>query len=206
MRDLVIGAGSAGAVVAARLSADPNREVVLLEAGPAYPDVDELPFDLARAPMSNQAHDWGYTAMGAAGVPIDQPRGKVVGGSSAVNVCIALRGQPEDYDRWARFGGEQWSWRSVEPVFRRLEDDELGGPHHGQGGPVPIRRTHPSAWQPFSRLTYDTLVSARFKAVEDLNDPASSGVGAWPMNRIGGVRQSTAICYLAPATTPQPHY
>jgi choline dehydrogenase len=99
MREVVTRAGSAGSVVAARLSEDLHREVVLVEAGPDYRSVEETPFDLTRAPHSLIDHDWRFMAVGPTGALLPQPRVKLVGAASAVNVCVALRGEPGDYDR-----------------------------------------------------------------------------------------------------------
>ena len=91
--------------------------------------------------MSLRGHDWGLTAEALPGRVIPYPRGRVIGGSSAVNAAIALRGVPADYDQWAALGNEEWSWAKVLPFFRRLEDDPDGdGELHGRGGPIAIRR------------------------------------------------------------------
>ena len=103
--DVIVGAGSAGAVLAARLSEDPNRSVLLLEAGPDFSKIEETPFDLLNSRLvSVVEHDWLWTAEAVPGRTIPYPRGKVTGGSSAVNGSIALRGAPEDYDERAELG------------------------------------------------------------------------------------------------------
>ena len=103
--DIIVGGGSAGAVLAARLSEEPVRRVLLLEAGPDYPSLESTPDDLRNGwRMSLRAHDWRMTAEAVPGRAIPYPRGRVVGGSSAVNATIALRGVPADYDEWAALG------------------------------------------------------------------------------------------------------
>jgi choline dehydrogenase len=125
--DIIVGAGSSGAVLAARLSEDPARKVLLLESGPDYTSLEATPKDLLGPDVSLVEHDWGLRAAPYPGGRVSPfPRGKVVGGSSAVNGAVALRGVPEDYDEWARLGNAEWSWRHVLPYFKRLEDDELG--------------------------------------------------------------------------------
>src|SRR5205085_8068770 len=125
------------------------RSVLLLEAGPDYADPRKLPADLVDGTRNSMVqHDWGYAhkpTMRSGFYPL--PRGRVVGGSSAVNTCIALRGQPEDFDEWAEFAPE-WSWASCLPAFKRLERDlDFGSDEfHSGDGPLPIRRHPPAEW------------------------------------------------------------
>jgi choline dehydrogenase len=124
-RIVVVGSGSAGGVVAARLSEDSANEVLLLEAGPYYASDDELPEHLHDPEIAQRkGHDWGFQAYFVeppeARPPLDYPRGKVIGGSSAVNGAGALRGNPEDYDEWAALGNPDWSFEKVLPILLEL--------------------------------------------------------------------------------------
>ena len=203
---IVIGAGSAGAIVAARLSEDRRRSVLLLEAGPDYVGMEALPAKLrdgylTAADMTPSDHDWGYvgTATRLAG-PLAVMRGKVTGGSSAINGQIFLRGIPEDYDGWAARGNDLWSWKRLLPSFRRLERDlDFGGPHHGAEGPIPVRRFQPDEWLAPQHAFVAACRDAGFADCPDLNAPGAEGVGAIPLNNLGGVRWSTSTGYLDPA-------
>ncbi|HLZ68308.1 MAG TPA: GMC family oxidoreductase N-terminal domain-containing protein [Dehalococcoidia bacterium] len=201
---IVVGAGSAGSVIAARLSEDPRRSVLLLEAGPDYADLASTPPDLLNGLWnSTRPHDWRFRAHHSqTGRPHLMPRGRVTGGSSAVNTTIALRGVPEDYDAWAALGNGEWSWESVLPFFRAMEHDvDFADDFHGQSGPIPVRRYSYTRnelvnWQ---RAFVDACRHLGLSSAADNNDPNATGCGPHPMNREGSLRISTAIAYLAPA-------
>ncbi len=199
--DIIIGAGSSGAVLAARLSEDPARAVLLLEAGPDYASVEQTPEDLRSGRVQSVVlHDWGFKADALPGREIDYPRGKVTGGSSAVNSAIALRGVPEDYDEWAAMGNPEWAWTNVLPYFRKLEDDrDERGDFHGSNGPLPIKRPSGEVLLAEHQAFIAACLEAGIPASRDMNDPDSSGAGIWPRNIIDGVRISTAIAYLGQA-------
>ena len=199
---LIIGAGSAGSAIAARASEDPNRTVCLVEAGPDYSNITATPFDLVNGDdNSYDAHDWRFSYAPTAGRSVRFPRGRVTGGSSAVNTCIALRGMPEDYDEWASFGNTEWAWDKVLPAFRRLERDlDFGeAPWHGDAGPISIRRYPEGELTAPQGAFLDAARRLGYPDCADANDPAGWGSGPHPMNKLGALRVSCAVGYLAPA-------
>ncbi|MEZ4318384.1 MAG: GMC family oxidoreductase N-terminal domain-containing protein [Myxococcota bacterium] len=202
---LIVGAGASGAVIAARLTERSDLDVLLVEAGPDYLP-EALPPDLANGRYNSMSrHDWGFQHRPTPRMPrIPLPRGRVVGGSSAVNTCIALRGEPLDFDEW---GLDGWSWEECLPAFKRLERD-LDFPEsewHGSDGPLPVRR-HPrhelSQWQ---AAFLDAGAHLGLPAMPDTNVPGATGVGIHAMNKIDGRRISAAEAWLTPEVRARPN-
>jgi choline dehydrogenase len=199
---IIVGAGSAGCVIAGNLAAAGNSKILVLEAGPRdrSPWI-HLPIGYGKT-YYNPAVNWMYETepqSGLAGRKIYQPRGKVVGGSSSINAMVYSRGQAADYDGWAVLGNRGWAWPDVLRLYRRMEDHDLGASAwHGAGGPLHITDTS-KAVHPLTDLFIKAGLEAGLPFNPDLNGETTEGVGTYQITTRGGLRESAARAYLKPA-------
>ena len=197
---VIVGGGSAGSVLAARLSEDPALQVALLEAGP--PDDSVLihcPGGLALMARNHRSSQLLHTEPqpGLNGRRGLQPRGRTLGGSSSTNAMIYMRGHPQDYDTWAAMGNPGWAWQDVLPWFIRAEGNErLGGELHGQTGPLNVADLRDP--NTFSQRFVEAGVQAGLPRSDDFNGATQEGVGLYQVTQKNGERHSVAKAYLTP--------
>ena len=215
--DIIVGGGTAGCVLANRLSASGDRRVVLIEAGEDYPpgrEPAEIRDPFYRA-ANHAAHLWPDTrvhwrpsaddAAGPAGEPLPYAQARVIGGGSSVNAMMAIRGLSSDFDGWEAAGASGWAWRDVLPYFRKLESDQdfagadVHGPDvHGNDGPVPIRRIARGDWPPVCVAADRALARQGHAFIDDLNGEPRDGYAPVTLNNLPDRRVSAATAYLTP--------
>src|SRR5690349_11331371 len=198
---IVVGAGSAGSVLANRLSANPKHKVLVLEAGRESHPWSRIPVGFAKL-INNPAANWLYSSepedgTGNRRIPI--PRGKLLGGSSSINGMVFVRGQAQDYDTWAQLGNRGWSYREVLPIFRDMEEyqGDADEEYRGRGGPLKVTESNETG------PLYNALIKAAAEVgiayTKDYNGAQQDGIGMTQMTIRRGRRMSTAVCYLDPA-------
>ncbi|HYZ28683.1 MAG TPA: GMC family oxidoreductase N-terminal domain-containing protein [Thermoleophilaceae bacterium] len=196
---IIVGAGSAGCVLAARLSEDEDAEVLLIEAGP--PDtLDNIHIPLGVAALTRSAVDWDLWTghePDCDGRRVYLPRGRTLGGSSSTNAMVYMRGNRADYDAWRDAGCDGWGYDDLLPYFKRSEDNERGASeHHGAGGPLSVRDgRHPN---PMMDAVVEAAIQAGLPANDDFNAGTQDGVGRYQLTQRDGRRCSASVAYLHP--------
>lgn len=200
---IIVGAGSAGCALAARLSEDPARSVLLLESGHVPTGARDFPPELLDAGTvrgADPAHpdNWAFHAELVPGRPYSIARGRILGGSSTINGSYFIRARQEDFDHWATRGGEDWSWRNALQIYRSIESDlDFGSTAvHGASGPVPVSRAPLD--HPVSRAFEAAAAELGFAAEPDKNDQGEAGYGPIPQNVHGGIRWNAGLAYITP--------
>ena len=197
---IIVGAGTSGCLLANRLSQDPSRRVLLLEAG-GENNAFWLKVPIGyRYTIGDSRYDWRFQSTPDPNInnrSISHPRGKVIGGSSELNGMFQIRGQAADFDDWRDLGCSGWGWNDVLPYFRKLEtDNDFSDDGHGKSGPVPIRRLPRAAWPPLARAVAQYGASLGLPFIDDMNMDFRDGCGAVPMSNTPARRGSSALCYL----------
>jgi choline dehydrogenase len=196
---IIVGGGSAGTVMASRLSENSNKNILLIEGGNAYPAWGyPTAISSANNPGGDAAHNWGFQSEPTSyGNKIDLPRGKVLGGSSAINGAVALRARPEDFKKWNLPG---WSYEEILPFFKKLEKSDSGDKDlHGFDGPLPVRQLLKSDLTSVQSAFVDATVNIGYKLIDDFDSKEANGVGPYRMNVVNGVRVNTGMAYLTNA-------
>ncbi|MCK9879072.1 FAD-dependent oxidoreductase [Frankia sp. Ag45/Mut15] len=202
---VVVGAGASGAVLASRLSERADRRVLLVEAGSDHPSTEDFPKELLdsglmAAMLPGHPNNWGLLANLTPDLPYTVARGRVLGGSTALNGTYFIRGRRADFDHWAAAGLDEWSYEQVLPFYRRLERDLQYGESdlHGGSGPITVTReiAHP---HPVTEAFAEACASRGYPYEADKNGEQPAGYGPLPVNAVDGIRLNTGITYVNPA-------
>jgi choline dehydrogenase-like flavoprotein len=197
---VVVGGGSGGCAVAGRLSEDPRTSVALLEAGGAGDNWAVTTPGALALMVPSKLNNWAFDTVPQAGLDGRvgyQPRGKGLGGSSAINAMVYIRGHRSDYDRWASLGNDGWSFADVLPYFKRSEDNaDFGGDYHGKGGPLPVNKLRTD--NPVQQTFLQAAREAQFRIREDFNAEDHEGLGLYQVTQKNGERWSAARAYIHP--------
>ena len=197
---VIIGGGSAGCALAARLSEDPAASVCLLEAGGANKEMlVRMPAGVGSLIKAKGKHNWGFWTEPEPHLDNRRlwwPRGKGLGGSSSINGMVYTRGHPQDYDEWRQMGLAGWAWEDVLPYFRKLERHHRGGELHGADGPLTISGGESDS--PFHAALVEAGKQAGYPITEDFNGASQEGFGRYDLTIANGQRWSTAAAYLRP--------
>ena len=201
---IIVGAGSSGGALAGRLTEQqPDCNVLVLEAGPVYTSMEDMP--RAPSPTSIAAaapghpNNWAFLAELRPGFKIPYPRGKGLGGSSSINGCYFIRGTREDFDTWSHLGNTEWSYEKAFPYYNRAErDEDFSNQYHGTDGPIPVRREPPDRASEFTPRFDAACRDLGFPDDPDKNAPSDGGVGPVPLNIADGRRMGTALGHLCP--------
>jgi choline dehydrogenase len=203
---IIVGSGSSGGALAARLTEDGERSVLVLEAGPIYRSVDQLPAAVRDpADMSNAlpgaANNWSLFGSLTDEIQVPVPRGKGLGGSSSINGAYFIRGLPANFEEWVELGNDEWAFEKVLPFYKRLESEKDFPEHdmHGTSGPIPVRREPADRAPEFTEAFTQACLDLGYPHEPDKNAPGAGGVGPVPLNVDGGHRVGTAIAYLIPS-------